>query len=316
MRNHRRTAWILASSFALAATMVGTVSKKKTAVVSEGAVRSAASSPNHEASIAPVVEEPNDPDLRRQRWAAKLSRAVSLPSPDMVVGELIDEDPARAIIQALQAEAKGQAAMPDELQELLGPFFEAWGRKDGESALAYARQGLAGAITVRSKAALSGWAERDPKSAKAWVEDFPVGRERAALAEAVVAKLRQQDWRTAAQWAETFVSDEFGRPTVSAVLDLDDVQAKQEVIAWMMNLPAGPGSLGAVRETFENWTAYDAEGASGFLAAHPTSALRDHAVAALVRNVAGEDPKAAAAWAREIRDLPLREEVSAAMSLP
>jgi hypothetical protein len=196
-------------------------------------------------------------------------------------------------------------------------FFQAWGKVDGESAIAAASEGgiqmgRGGGNGFNVGGVLAGWATSDPEAAKTWLGELEDDRSKGFLTFGLINGLAQSDPNAATDYvlelaaAETANGGEaqqtpWGGSFSSRYIDMiADEQLKLGTgvaTAWAEGLPEGDMKESAFDQLAENMSRTDLDGAKAWIAEHAGADYAGDAVREVAERISRDDPQAALTWA-------------------
>jgi hypothetical protein len=144
------------------------------------------------------------------------------------------------------------------------------------------------------------------EAASAWANDLPAGSMRSSALNEVAQYYARQDPATAAKWIEAYADSADAGGAIREIADRWARESPAEAARWVAELPEA-SQADAMRSVFDDWAQKEPVEASEFLAQLQPSSGRDSAVSGFSRELAGEDPGAAIAWASSIADEALRQ---------
>ncbi len=238
----------------------------------------------------------SDPDLRSKlyteigsRWAksdagAALAWMQSLPSDESIQAfrsvllHLSQSAPAEAMNRALALQTQGAS-------ETVSFLLQQWSARDATGAAQWLKTLPAG---PRRDAALAdllpAWAAADPKAAASEVLAAANAESRVEMLNVVAASWAKKDPAAAMTWA-------------------------------LKSQDADVMNAGVIQSIITQWTARGTDAVASWLDTLPQSGFRDDAIAAFARNIGGEHPQTALAWANTITESTRRSEVLQGIAL-
>ncbi len=199
----------------------------------------------------------------------------------------------------------------------------AWGKIDGEAAIAAAletggRGGGFGAMSV-----ISGWASTDPEGAKAWIDSQEDGREKMMYVNGLVEGLAKSDPAAATAYVLAMDAPAEGENGGRGGFDMRSryisniasemlKQGVDAATAWANELPAGGMRSSALNEVAEFYARQDPATAAKWIEAYADSADSGRAVREVADRWARESPSEAAKW---VADLPAESQSEAMRSV-
>ncbi len=217
---------------------------------------------------------------------------------------------AKEAFDALQESGRGARSIGREM----GLFLQAWGRLDGESAIAAVEE-LGGDGRMRvfgSMSAVEGWASVDPESAKAYVNGLEDGKEKGMMSQGLISGLAQNDPDAATEYVLA-LETERGASDQDAGADrfrtfatdrqmgvIAEAQLRKGVgvaTAWAENLPDGDLKAAAFDQVAEAFVRSDPAAAAEWVKQHAGEEYAQRAVREIAEDFGRTDPKAAIEWA-------------------
>lgn len=241
-----------------------------------------------------VIAE-TDP-LKRQRLFTQLLAALT-------------PENAEAAVRALQEAPRSRWNWGQEY----GLLTYAWGRIDGEAAVAYAkeREGRSREWTMAS--VLAGWASDQPESAMAWVEGIADPKERNDFTRGLVHGLAQRDVETATAYVMKLseAGNERAGEYMGAIARHQLSQGVESAAAWSDSLPDGPIKGSALHTIANDYVRQDPEKAAEWISQYAESDFALRAISEISEEWAEDEPALAARW---VTTLPEGSSRSHAMS--
>ncbi|NNC88039.1 MAG: hypothetical protein HKN82_06205 [Akkermansiaceae bacterium] len=268
-------------------------------------------------AIKKVLAE-TDP-LRRQREFATLLESLTAEN-------------AEAAVLALQEAPRSRWNWGQEYSLLT----YAWGRIDGEAAVAYAK-GLEGRTREWTMASvLAGWANESPEQAQAWVDGIEDAGERRDFTRGLVYGLAQRDVdaatayvlglpdsdgdrnreyigsiarqqlsqgvEAAAGWAESLPEGSLKGSALRTIADDYVRRNPEEAAAWVEQYAGSESGVSPISEVAEEWAERDPEAALQWADSLPEGSSRNHALGESISEWAREDPVAAGEYVAAMPD--------------
>lgn len=202
----------------------------------------------------------------------------------------------------------------EETGQQMSLFLEAWGKLDGEAALAAVGE-LGGDGRRRGFASISamkGWASVDPESAKAHLEGLEGGFEKGMLTQGVVSGMALSDPEAATAYVIELDAardaeggdDRWRGYAVDRQLEsIAKVQMQRgmtQATAWAESLPDGSIKSSAFDRVAESYARNDPKAAAEWVMDHADQEYADRAVREVSEELAREDPEAAVNWAANL----------------
>lgn len=204
----------------------------------------------------------------------------------------------------------------------MGLLLEAWGKLDGEAALAAVndmggdgrRRGFA------SVSAMKGWASTDPIAAKAHLDGLEGGFEKGMLTQGVVSGLATVDPEAATAYVLELEAAREGEGgddrwrgfaidrQMEAIAQAQIQRGLSQATAWAESLPEGSIKASAFDQVAESYAQGDPEAAADWVKSHADKDYAERAVREISEELARKDPAAAVSWAE---DLPEATQASA-----
>ena len=267
----------------------------------------------------------------RARLATSIAETWSAVHPDAAARWLVGDgarflDPAAVAAPLLRALAQWSAFDPEAATKFaadqppdrgpvtrsLGLAGRAWGQKDPQAALAWARA-LPATDQRRGSIIQSvwqGWTEQNPAQAASALgpQLFNGGRLYADLAGTVAKAWAGVDPGASAQWAVTLPPGSARRNALYQVAVTWTQTDPAGASRWAGSLPAGNTRLEIWREIVGSWADADLDAAGAWLGALPQGRDHDEAVTAYLPKMEPIDPAKALVWAGTISENGLRAE--------
>ena len=220
---------------------------------------------------------------------------------------------AREVFEALLEKRKNGG----ENGEQMAFFLEAWGKLDGEAALAAVEE-LGGDGRRRGFASISamkGWASSDPTKARAHLEGLEAGFEKGMLVQGVVSGMASVDPQSATEFV--LEMDEARRAEggdgeedrwrgfatdrqMEAIARAQMQQGMPQATAWAESLPDGSIKSSAFDRVAENFAQSDPAAAAEWVKSHADQEYAERAVREVSEELSRKDPAAAVSWAEEL----------------
>jgi len=220
---------------------------------------------------------------------------------------------AREVFEALLEKRRNGG----ETGEQMGFFLEAWGKLDGEAALAAVEE-LGGDGRRRGFASISamkGWASSDPTAARAHLEGLEAGFEKGMLVQGVVSGMASIDPQSATEFV--LEMDEARRAEagdggedrwrgfatdrqMEVIARAQMQQGMSQATAWAESLPEGSIKSSAFDRVAENYAQSDPEAAAEWVKSHADQEYAERAVREVSEELSRKDPVAAVSWAEEL----------------
>jgi len=148
--------------------------------------------------------------------------------------------------------------------------------------------------------------ERGLDVAKDWADGLPDGAFKSAALDDIADRMAREDIEGAKEWIAKYADQDFAKDAVGEIAQRMSRDDPKAAVDWVLSLPEASQGR-ALYSAFNEWTQKDVTAASDFLAQMPASDTKDSAVYGLVRELDGEDPASAAAWAVTIQDEQMRQ---------
>lgn len=204
----------------------------------------------------------------------------------------------------------------------MGLLLEAWGKLDGEAALAAVNEmgGDGRRRGFASISAMKGWASTDPTAAKAHLDGLEGGFEKGMLTQGVVSGLASVDPEAAtayvleldaAREAEEGANRWRGFAIDRQMESIAQAQIQRgmsQATGWAESLPEGSIKSSAFDQVAESYAQEDPEAAAQWVKSHADKDYAERAVREISEELARKDPAAAVSWAE---DLPEATQASA-----
>lgn len=220
---------------------------------------------------------------------------------------------ARGVFDALLERQKGG----EDTGQQMGLLLEAWGKLDGEAALATVadmggdgrRRGFA------SISAMKGWASNDPEGAKAHLGGLEGGFEKGMLTQGVVSGLASTDPEAATAFvleldAAQSAEGEGGGDNrwrgfavdrqMEAIARAQLQQGMSKATSWAESLPEGSLKSSAFDQVAEGYAQNDPEAAAEWVKGHADQEYAERAVREIAEELSRTDAAAAVSWAEEL----------------
>lgn len=220
---------------------------------------------------------------------------------------------AREVFDALLERQKGG----EDTGQQMGLLLEAWGKLDGEAALAAVadmggdgrRRGFA------SISAMKGWASKDPEGAKAHLTGLEGGFEKGMLTQGVVSGLASTDPEAATAFvleldAAISAEGEGGGDNrwrgfavdrqMEAIAKAQLQQGMNKATSWAESLPEGSLKSSAFDQVAEGYAQNDPEAAAEWVKRHADQEYAERAVREIAEELSRTDAAAAVSWAEEL----------------
>ncbi|MBT6398899.1 MAG: hypothetical protein HOK04_03820, partial [Verrucomicrobia bacterium] len=198
----------------------------------------------------------------------------------------------------------------------MGLLLEAWGKLDGEAALAAVGE-MGGDGRSRGSASISamkGWASMDPVAAKAHLDGLEGGFEKGMLTQGVVSGLASADPEAATAYVleleaarEADGEDGNDRWRGFAVdRQMEEIARAQiqrgmsQATSWAESLPEGSIKSSAFDRVAESYAQDDPEAAAEWVKSHADQEYAERAVREISEELSRKDPAAAVSWAEEL----------------
>lgn len=208
----------------------------------------------------------------------------------------------------VQAALAALRESPDRREnfQYMGLLQYAWGKIDGEAAIAAAiesggRGGAFGAMSV-----LSGWATTDPDGAKAWIESQEDGREKMMYMNGLIDGLAKTDPAAATAYVLSMAAPVEGEDGgggfdmrsryISNIAGELLKQGVEAASAWADGLPEGSMKASALGEVAQFYARQDPAAAAKWIEGYASSADAGRAVREVADRWAREAPGEAAKW--------------------
>jgi hypothetical protein len=235
----------------------------------------------------------------------KRERAILRIADDLSVSEIQD---------ALQ---RLETIQIRERERVRSRLLARWSILDPEGAISYAmaRENLADR-TAAVEAALSGWLEKDPAAAEAWITALPTGAVKIEAMTALVRALAVSNPKHALELAQNpqnlsfkmaLISRDGGTPLIHTLLDkwLDDDPAA--AAAAVLNLPQSVHfRRGSLHVAGKRWAGTDLDAALAWAQANTpkmdTSEYQQNPLTGVLDGWIAKDPKAAIEWINNYPD--------------
>ncbi|MFT4547416.1 MAG: hypothetical protein ACI9MB_001362, partial [Verrucomicrobiales bacterium] len=189
----------------------------------------------------------------------------------------------------------------------------AWGRVDGEAAIAAAQESGGRGAAFGTMSALAGWATANPSGAKAWVESQEDGRDKMMYMNGLVEGLAKSDPAAATAYVlgmEAPAEGEGGREGFDMrsryIANIAGEMLKQGVdtaSAWASDLPAGSMRASALGEVAQYYSRQDPASAAAWIEGYADSADAKGAVREIADRWARESPSEAAKWVANLPEV-------------
>lgn len=243
--------------------------------------------------------------------------------------------------------AAGLLSEPDLRSKLYTEIGTQWAKSDADAALAWMRslpanegneafrsvllylsksspaEAMNRAMALQTEGAsetvsflLQQWSARDATAAVQWVKTLPAGPQRdAALADLIPA------W--AAAHPEAAANEVLAAANMEGRAEMLNVVAASwakkdpaAAMTWALkSQDAEAMNAGVIQSIITQWTAHGTDAVASWLDTLPQSGFRDDAIAAFARNIGGEHPQTALAWANTITESTRRSEVLEGIAL-
>jgi hypothetical protein len=230
-------------------------------------------------AMALVIAE-TDP-LKRQRLFTQL------------LAHLTPEN-AEAAVRALQEAPRSRWNWGQEYSLLT----YAWGRLDGEAAVAFAkeREGRSREWTMSS--VLAGWASEQPESAMAWVEGLTNEKERNDFTRGLVHGLAQRDVQNATAYVLKLSEggNERAAEYMGAIARQQLSQGVDSAVLWSDSLPDGPIKGNALHTIANEFVRQDPEEAAEWISQYAEHDFAMRALSEISEEWAEDEPAAAIQW--------------------
>jgi hypothetical protein len=225
---------------------------------------------------------------------------------------------AREVFEALlEKQRKG-----GDTGQQMGLLLEAWGKLDGEAALAAVNEmgGDGRRRGFASISAMKGWASTDPVAAKAHLDGFEGGFEKGMLTQGVVSGLATVDPEAATAYVLELDAAREGEGgddrwrgyaidrQMEAIAQAQIQRGMSQATAWAESLPEGSIKASAFDQVAESYAEGDPEAAADWVKSHADKDYAERAVREISEELARKDPAAAVSWAE---DLPEATQASA-----
>lgn len=230
-------------------------------------------------AMASVVAE-TDP-IRRQRRFTQLLEALT-------------PENAQAAVLALQAAPRSRWNWGQEYSLLT----YAWGRLDGEAAVAFAKEkeGRSRGWTMAS--VLAGWASDQPERAMAWVEGLTDQKERSDFTRGLVSGLAQRDVQSATSYVVRLAEDGNERASeyMATIARHQLSQGVESAAEWSNTIPDGPLKGSALHTVASEYVRQNPEEAAAWVAQYAATDYATRAVSEVSEEWAEDDPAGAVSW--------------------
>lgn len=204
-----------------------------------------------------------------------------------------------------------------ETGQQMGLLLEAWGKLDGEAALAAVNEmnGDGRRRGFASISAMRGWASTDPTAAKAHLDGLEGGFEKGMLTQGVVSGLAATDPQAATAYvleldaARNAEGEEGGNNRwrgfavdrqMEAIARAQIQRGMSEATTWAESLPEGDLKSSAFDQVAESYAQSDPEAAAAWVEAHADQGYAERAVREISEELSREDPAAAVTWAEKL----------------
>ncbi len=214
-----------------------------------------------------------------------------------------------------EVDAAAAAAFIDTIPVTPGNVFadlhsiaQNWALSDPQAALAWAQQhDRAGpsSMSFATNGAISGWWQKDPAAAEAYVASHLETLPERQLASSLASNIFQTDPKQAIEWVNQLPDVEARRQADSLIAHQMAWTDQKAAAEWASNLPANVRST-ALDSAVNMWAQKDPNSAGEWIGSL-NGAVRDQAVSGYSSAVATKDPVNAMAWATTISDPRMRD---------
>ena len=142
-------------------------------------------------------------------------------------------------------------------------------------------------------------------SAAKWATSLGAADLKSSAMNRVAADFANEDLQGAIAWVQDHADEDYARWAVTEVAEEWAERDPQAVIEWADDLPEATQKR-VIEEALDEWTERDPMAASKYLAQMPQSELKDSAVEGFAKELAYDNPPAAAAWGATIGDEKIR----------
>lgn len=230
-------------------------------------------------ALQSVMQE-TDPLVRQRRFAELL--------------ESLTPENAEAAVRALQEAPRSRWSWGQEF----GLLTYAWGRIDGEAAVAFAREQEGRTREWTMTSVLAGWAKANPLEAMSWIDGVEDAGERHNFTRGLVYGLAQRDVNQATDYVLTLSSkgDERAAEYMGSIARHQLSQGYESAAAWSDSLPDGPLKASALDTIAGDYARRNPEDAAAWVSQYAESADGARAIREVSEEWAERDPTKAIEW--------------------